>query len=156
MAEPHFQLRDGRYHIAIWVVDWNNLGNVMIVVFRDSPTEEWTCLMRIRTYVDDKIFDSDDKKSWFRSRFPADMEESALETLMDTHVNKVAEAMGKEYGIPYDSLHKLDIHSDDPKVAADLMRSSPHFHAAPCNPATGEIITDTYKTEDDVWDSMSR
>lgn len=156
MADQQFQLKDGRYHIAIWVIDWIKLGNVMIVVFRDSPTDDWTCLMRIRSYVDDKVFGSADKKSWYKSTFPASMEESVLEALMDTHIEKITGIMGEKNDLPYDCLHKLDIHSDDPAVAAALMRSSPHFHAAPCDPDTGELLTDTYKTEDDCWDSMTR
>lgn len=147
-----FELKPGRYHIAFWLMDFDR-GNVLIGVYRDSKSDPWTALMRIRTYVDNKVFGSDDPKSWFRTTFPADMAESDVEAKINDALPSVSKKMPSLGHKPANSIHKIDIHSDDPSVAAERLRTISAMHPAKGDD-DGKPVLDTWDTEEEVWDSF--
>lgn len=42
-------------------------GNFLAMIMRDADDRPWYLQYRFRYYVDDKIFESDDDRSWFRA-----------------------------------------------------------------------------------------
>ena len=147
-----FELKEGRYHIAFWLMDFDK-GNVLIGVFRDSKSEPWTALMRIRTYVDNKVFGSDDPKKWFHTTFPADMSEDAVEAHIDKSLPVVSGLMPSKGEKQAKSIQKIDVHSDDPSVAAERFRAIPAMHPAKAT-EEGRPDLDSWDTEEEVWDSF--
>jgi hypothetical protein len=49
---------------TIWTVEMAT-GNVMGMLLR-QPSEDWAVIYRFRWYVDKKVFDSSDRRSWYR------------------------------------------------------------------------------------------
>jgi len=56
------ELKPGRYYVGVWWMAWTG-GDWMACIWNDGERE---CLQyRFRYHVDDKVFDSDDQKSWY-------------------------------------------------------------------------------------------
>jgi len=56
--------------IGIWAVDLMNGSDFLGGVWRDG--DNYVMEYRFRYYVDDKTFDSEDKKNWYSAEIPTD------------------------------------------------------------------------------------
>lgn len=80
--------------IGLWVVDMPDVkANWLCAVSVDG--DDYHLIYRIRTLVDDKIFNSADKKAWFEARIPTSKvsREDVIANMRD-----VAEQLWKEGG----------------------------------------------------------
>src|SRR3990167_671736 len=60
------EIKETDYILGIWFAEDKNGNNFIMLVKRDKNTpKEWIGEYRFRYKVDDKIFDSDDKKSFY-------------------------------------------------------------------------------------------
>jgi hypothetical protein len=122
--------KDGRYVAAIWFVPLENMvdregiryahGDWHAVLYKDDGEERFRAAMRFRYYVDDKVHDSGDKKSWYQVSFPG-TEAEALSAFGKV-VNGLA-GMGRGANI-----HKLIIRSSDPKFIFERLMAEGWAH----------------------------
>ncbi len=54
--------------VGIWAVDLMNGSDYLAALWREDDV--YVMEYRFRYYVDDKTFDSDDKKNWYRAEIP--------------------------------------------------------------------------------------
>jgi hypothetical protein len=61
------EIKDTDYILGVWFSE-SKRGNIMVTVKKDIDTG-WECECRLRQYVDEKVFDSDDKKTVYNIAF---------------------------------------------------------------------------------------
>jgi len=79
--------------VGIWAVDMMNGSDFLGAVWRES--DNYVIEYRFRYYEDDKVFDSEDKKNWYRAEIPTDR--ASEEELIDA-MKVVVEALWKKSG----------------------------------------------------------
>lgn len=66
------ELRDGDYIVGVWIAplppQLGRPGNLMATLWRRDDI--WHLVWRFRYFVDDKVFESADEKSWYRTHAP--------------------------------------------------------------------------------------
>lgn len=118
-----FEVKPGRYYRAIWFAGGNETGDLFAAVFKNDEGA-WQTTYRFRWYADDRVGDSQDKKSVYHvhprgERATADAPPATLVDAMDL----IAEMFRIQFG---GEVHKLLVRSDDPEVVGEAL-SREHF-----------------------------
>lgn len=112
------EIKDGSYFLGIWL--WNHrCGNDMLTVYRDT---EWQMVRRIRIYLDNKAFDSEDIKHW-RCATRARLEDGSLadEAMVIEEIREIVKSH------PGECCETL-IQSDVPEIIMEKMQKIPGMH----------------------------
>lgn len=116
------EIHETTHVFKIWHVELlPNIGNMMAIVLRDPP-EGWRAIYRFRWYRDDKIFHSDDKRSWYKidpqEGGPGDRDKliEMFELMMVLHT--------KHWRT---NIHRVHVDAVGPK-ALDVMMKQPWMH----------------------------
>jgi hypothetical protein len=70
------EIKNTDYILGVWFSE-NKRGNILVTVKKDVVTG-WECECRLRLYVDEKVFDSDDKKTVYRISFDSGLTEEQI------------------------------------------------------------------------------
>lgn len=87
------ELKDSTYLLAIWFVSWRE-ANWMCAVYRHAPEDDWTVRYRFRYFEDERVFDSDDRRSWYAGTLPSSMTEDMLIAKFDMFASVVGLGRG--------------------------------------------------------------
>lgn len=100
MAFTHFD--EQTYISGVWIFDypsWTSkyLGNIFAQLYK-QPGSDWHLNIIQRTYVDDKVHGSDDRKQYFQRGFPADTPEADVVAVADRNLRGLCEKLsGAEF-----------------------------------------------------------
>lgn len=116
------ELKPGDYVLGIWVFD-NPPYNLLGIVRKSEG--QWIFDVRTRTYVDDKIFDSKDRKRFWQVTYKPDQtEESVLESVREMfHHLSTIEGDG--------TYHETLVKSTDPYMLHQALKKTPYIHIMP-------------------------
>jgi|SRR5579872_1034471 len=116
----------GRYYVGLWNMplppcrEKPRGGDLLILVWRyDSAPEEWIVTLRIRENKDDRIWDSDDVKTW-KSMKIVETEEMMLRGIEYT-MQQIAFGLGM---VELPPIGKLMIQGDCEKALQKIMASN--------------------------------
>jgi hypothetical protein len=75
------EIHEKTYILGFWFCeDPKTLNNWLYAVVKNPEDNHWRCNYRFRYSKDDKIWDSDDEKSWWKMKIPLkETEESIIE-----------------------------------------------------------------------------
>jgi len=83
------ELNENTKVIAMWFLNFDDTGNIMVTLTREDEQSDWNGELRVRSYVDDKNFESNDKKSTHGRTWNKDMKEKdvikSIDTLLDLY-----------------------------------------------------------------------
>lgn len=81
-------ITEDTYILGVWYFEHKNIGNLMITVSKNGKGK-WCAEIRVRSYVDDKVFGSDDRKMWYKREWGAGTSKEdvlkSVETLLDLY-----------------------------------------------------------------------
>lgn len=88
------EVQDNDYILGAWIVSLPGVRDWMATVKRPGgdPLAPWRAEYRFRYYVDEKIWGSDDKKSFFQGELPPEMPEEAVEGIWEKMMHSLREA----------------------------------------------------------------
>jgi hypothetical protein len=89
--------------IGVWAVSLDSDSDYLAALWRDG--ENYVMVYRFRYYVDDKTFDSKDKKNWYRCEVQADRttEDKVIEVMRLSARMLWKQSGGKRYEIMMDA-----------------------------------------------------
>jgi len=125
MAKPFTLFDEQTYISCVVIFDYPSytdkyLGNVFAQCFR-QPGENWRLNVIQRTYVDDKIYSSDDRKQYFSREFPADTPEAEVVADIDDTMRGLCKVLdGEGYTL-------LKVHGDVGKWL-EVCKLDPRLH----------------------------
>ena len=73
-------------------------GDILVSLYRDKPDADWMVEVRFRYKVDDKVFNSEDKKTWQHYRIPAEKSRETVRGELSTILDKLVELTNLTYG----------------------------------------------------------
>lgn len=85
------EVKENRYFLGVWFVESKPKGNVLLTAYKDKDGV-WEGRARIRTYVDDKAFDSEDNKAVFAF---TDFDNQYTEEMVFGMIQNLAERISK-------------------------------------------------------------
>lgn len=113
-------IRQNDYILGVWFISSEDKDWLCTVVKRDG---KWVGEYRFRYYADDKVFDSDDKKSFYTFEAEGDLPEELIKERIDTIAQKMTELdiwAGS-------TLQYVDVRGDG-AVWVEKMRNAPFVH----------------------------
>jgi hypothetical protein len=125
-----FDIRAGRYFAAMWFIPLElpqdreghvyGAGDFMAALYRDEEGGDFTLAFRFRYYMDDKTFDSEDKKVEYKANLGANETEAmATVALMTDGIAGMRRNT---------KVHKLILRSSDPLFVVDRMAREDFIH----------------------------
>ena len=59
-------ITESTYILGVWFFEHEGVGNIMMTVYKDSEDSDiWKGEIRARTYLDNRVFGSDDRKTFY-------------------------------------------------------------------------------------------
>lgn len=124
------EIREGRYFVRWWFFSGDRF-DWLCALYRDMPDGEWTVQYRFRYYVDDKVNDSDDQKSWWSAVFPgATIDEAVVESKVQMFTEQVRALRIHTHG-PCCEMQSVALRSSSVQKCFEILARQPWNHVIP-------------------------
>jgi hypothetical protein len=114
------ELNESSYVLGLWFIQWDEC-NWMCCAYRDGDEADWKIRYRFRYFADDRVFDSDDRRSWYGVTVSSRVLESEMAQKMEAFALLVSIARNAP-------IERLIVHGSINKLT-ELARDSPWFHS---------------------------
>ena len=106
------------YIMGVWFLE-HKVGNIMMTVYKDNKdSDEWKGEIRVRAYVDNQVFGSQDKKDFYQRSWPKGYSAENVKKDVDTLMKLYTDAY------PPDVKDYIEVNGDGEKMVELLAKAS--------------------------------